>query len=212
MFRGTSEPIVIATAVWSVDRLLARRHGQAFAVMVAGGLLRPEWWPFLGLYGLWLWFKVPGLRPLVVAGFVAQPLLWFVPPWIGSGQPFLAAAHAREYNGHLGSHPVLTADRAGLRPPSRAGADRRGGWRRARMASRPRLGCGGAVRRRGRVDRRRDRDGDRWLSRPGALLPAGLGGVLRAGRCRRGASRGAGRRAAAVGPVGAGGGRGRDSS
>ena len=109
MFRGTSEPIVIATAVWSVDRLLARRHGQAFAVMVAGGLLRPEWWPFLGLYGLWLWFKEPGLRPLVVAGFVAQPLFWFVPPWIGSGQPFLAAAHAREYNGHRGSHPVLTA-------------------------------------------------------------------------------------------------------
>ncbi|MGA2926368.1 MAG: hypothetical protein ABSG43_10305 [Solirubrobacteraceae bacterium] len=109
MFRGTSEPTVIATAVWAIDRLLQRRHGQAFAVMVAGGLLRPEWWPFLGLYGLWLWFKVPRLRPLVLAGFAAQPLFWFVPPWIGSGQPFLAASHAQEYNGHLGSHPVLTA-------------------------------------------------------------------------------------------------------
>ncbi len=109
MFRGTSEPIVIATAVWSIDRLLARRHGQAFLVMVAGGLLRPEWWPFLGVYGLWLWFKDPRLRILVVAGFAAQPFFWFVPPWIGSGQPFLAAAHAQEYNGHLGSHPVLTA-------------------------------------------------------------------------------------------------------
>ena len=109
MFRGTSEPIVIATALWSVDRLLARRYGQAFGVMVVGGLLRPEWWPFLGLYGLWLWVKQPRLRPLVLAGLVVQPLLWFVPPWIGSGQPFLAAAHAREYNGHLGNHPVLTA-------------------------------------------------------------------------------------------------------
>ncbi len=109
MFRGTSEPIVIATAVWSVDRLLARRHAQAFAVMVAGGLLRPEWWPFLGAYGLWLWVKEPRLRLLVVGGFAAQPLFWFVPPWIGSGQPFLAAAHAQEYNGHLGTHPVLTA-------------------------------------------------------------------------------------------------------
>jgi len=109
MFRGTSEPIVIATAVWSIDRLLARRHSQAVLVMVAGGLLRPEWWPFLGLYGLWLWFKQPRLRALVLAGFAAQPLFWFVPPWIGSGQPFLAAVHAQEYNGHLGSHPVLTA-------------------------------------------------------------------------------------------------------
>jgi len=109
MFRGTSEPIVIATALWSVDRLLARRHAQAFAVMIAGGLLRPEWWPFLGIYGLWLWIKQPRLRPLVLAGLVAQPVFWFLPPWIGSGQPFLAAAHAHEYNGHLGSHPVLTA-------------------------------------------------------------------------------------------------------
>jgi len=109
MFRGTSEPIVIATAVWSIDRLLARRHGQAFAVMVAGGLLRPEWWPFLGLYGLWLWLKQPRLRALVLAGFAVQPLFWFLPPWIGSGQPFLAAVHAQDYNGHLGGHPVLTA-------------------------------------------------------------------------------------------------------
>ena len=109
MFRGTSEPIVLATAVWSIDRILERRHAQAFLVMVAGGLLRPEWWPFLGAYGLWLWFREPRLRALVVVGFLAQPFFWFVPPWIGSGQPFLAAIHAQEYNGDLGSQPVVTA-------------------------------------------------------------------------------------------------------
>jgi hypothetical protein len=118
MFRGTSEPIVLATAVWSIDRLLERRHAQAFLVMVAGGLLRPEWWPFLGLYGLWLWFSEPRLRALVVAGFAAQPFFWFVPPWIGSGQPFLAAIHAQEYNGDLGAHPVLTALRRAIDLPT----------------------------------------------------------------------------------------------
>ena len=118
MFRGTSEPIVLATAMWSLDRLLERRHAQAFLVMVAGGLLRPEWWPFLGLYGLWLWFKEPRLRALVLVGFAAQPFFWFVPPWVGSGQPFLAAIHAQEYNGDLGAHPVLTALRRAIDLPT----------------------------------------------------------------------------------------------
>jgi hypothetical protein len=108
-FRGTSEPMLIATSVWAVDRFLDGRRGQAFVIGVLGGLMRPEWTPFLIAYGIWLWFKEPRLRVLVVAGLLAIPLFWFVPPWIGSGQPFLAASHAREYNGQLGSHPVLTA-------------------------------------------------------------------------------------------------------
>jgi hypothetical protein len=41
--------------------------------------------------------------------FGSIPLLWFVPTWIGSGQPFLAASHAKAYNGHLGRHPWLEA-------------------------------------------------------------------------------------------------------
>jgi hypothetical protein len=43
-----------------------------------------------------------------VVGLLGVPFFWFVPPWIGSGQPFLAASHAKAYNGHLGSHPFLT--------------------------------------------------------------------------------------------------------
>lgn len=109
MLRGTSEPMLIATALWAIDRLLDRRHGVAFAIGIAGALIRPEWWPFVGVYGLWLWFKEPRLRPLILAGFISIPVFWFVPPWIGSGQPFLAAIHAQEYNGHLGSDPVITA-------------------------------------------------------------------------------------------------------
>jgi hypothetical protein len=107
--RGTSEPMLIAAAVWSIDRFLDGRRGQAFAIAVAGGLIRPEWWPFLAVYSVWLWFKEPRLRALIVAGLVAIPVFWFVPPWIGSGQPFLAAIHAQEYNGHLGKHPELEA-------------------------------------------------------------------------------------------------------
>ncbi len=46
-------------------------------------------------------------------GILAIPFFWFVPPWIGTGQPLLAASHAKAYNGHLGSSPFLTAIRRG---------------------------------------------------------------------------------------------------
>ena len=50
-------------------------------------LLRPEVFPFLAAYGLWLWFAEPAHRRLTVGVAVALPLLWLVPEWIGSGQP-----------------------------------------------------------------------------------------------------------------------------
>jgi hypothetical protein len=113
MFRGTSEPMLIGASLWAIDRHLAGRRGAAFVLGVAAALIRPEAWPFLGVYGVWLWWREPRLRPLVIAGFVAVPFFWFVPPWIGSGQPFLAASHAKDYNGHLGSDPLLTVLRRG---------------------------------------------------------------------------------------------------
>jgi hypothetical protein len=109
MFRGTSEPMLIACWLWAIDRLLDRHHAQAYVFLVAAALIRPEAWPFLGLYALWLWLREPRLRLLVVAGLAAIPLFWFVPTKIGSGEWFLAASHAKSYNGHLGAHPVLEA-------------------------------------------------------------------------------------------------------
>jgi hypothetical protein len=110
-FRGTSEPMLVGCAIWAVDRMLEGKRAQAFLFGVLLGLMRPEVWVLLGVYGVWLWFKEPKLRWLVVAGFLAQPVFWFVPTWIGSGQPFLAWSHAQDYNGNLGSHPVLEAIR-----------------------------------------------------------------------------------------------------
>jgi hypothetical protein len=107
-FRGASEPVLIACALWAVDRALARRHGQAWFLLCCEGLMRPEAWPFLLLYGAWLFWRAPSMRAWVVIGLVAQPVGWFVPPWISTGQPFLAATHASEYNGHLGADPFAT--------------------------------------------------------------------------------------------------------
>lgn len=116
MFRGTSEPMLIACGLWAIDRHLERRYGWAFVLGVALGLMRPEAWPLLIVYAAWLWLRHGSarMRVLVVLGLFSLPFFWFIPPWIGSGQPFLAASHAADYNGHLGSNPFLTVLGRGL--------------------------------------------------------------------------------------------------
>jgi hypothetical protein len=113
MFRGTSEPMLVGLSLWAIDRHLSGRRGSAFLLGVAAALIRPEAWPFIGIFGIWLWLHEPRLRPLVLAGWISIPVLWFVPPWISSGQPLLASSHAKDYNGHLGRHPFLEVLRRG---------------------------------------------------------------------------------------------------
>ncbi len=115
MFRGTSEPMLIGLSLWAVDRHLAGREWFAFVLGVGASLIRPEAWPFIVVYAGWLGAR--DRRPLVWAGLLvgllAIPFFWFVPPWIGSGSPFLAAQHAKAYNGHLGTSRLLTVLRRG---------------------------------------------------------------------------------------------------
>ncbi|MGO9903443.1 MAG: hypothetical protein ACLP0J_28025 [Solirubrobacteraceae bacterium] len=101
-FRGTSETLLIGVILWAIDRLIAAHHWQAYMLGAAEGLMRPEVWPLLLLYGAWLFYKHPRMRVWVVLGLIAQPVGWFVPPWISTGAPFMAATHASLYNGHLG--------------------------------------------------------------------------------------------------------------
>jgi hypothetical protein len=114
MFRGTSEPLLVGCSLWAIDRHLSGRFRAAFLLGVAASLIRPEAWPFVLLYAGWLWRRECwAWRGLIVAGLVAIPFFWFVPPWIGTGQPFIAASHAKSYNGHLGSDRFLEVLRRG---------------------------------------------------------------------------------------------------
>jgi hypothetical protein len=89
---GNSEGLLVALALAAVDRHLAGRPKHAFLLGFGAALLRPEAWPFLGLYGLWLLWREPGARRVVIAGFAALPLLWLLPELWGSGD-LLRAAH-----------------------------------------------------------------------------------------------------------------------
>jgi hypothetical protein len=96
--RGFSEGLLVGLVLLAVERHLDGHRRQAFLAGLGAALLRPEVWPFWGVYGLWLAWTDPRTRALVAAGFAAIPLGWFLPEYLGSGDFFRAAARAREPN------------------------------------------------------------------------------------------------------------------
>jgi hypothetical protein len=95
---GNSEPMLAAVVLWAFERHLDGRRDHALYLGVAAALLRPEAWPFLGLYGLWLWFYEPELRKRLVFFAVFIPACWFLPEWWGADDPFRAGARANAPN------------------------------------------------------------------------------------------------------------------
>ena len=89
---GNSEGLLVALGLAAFDRHLAGRPRHAFLFGLGAALLRPEAWPLFGLYGLWLLWREPAVRRIVVAGFAALPALWLLPELWGSGD-LLRAAH-----------------------------------------------------------------------------------------------------------------------
>ena len=112
---GNSEGLLVALALAALERHLDGRRGAAFALAFGAGLLRPETWPFLGLYGLFLLWREPALRRWVLAAGAALPALWLLPEWWGSGD-LLRAAHRAQ--NPLDNSPAFADDpvRAVLEP------------------------------------------------------------------------------------------------
>jgi Glycosyltransferase family 87 len=98
--RGNSEGMLVALVLWAVERHLDGHRNHAFLLGFAAALLRPEVWPFWGLYGLWLVYRDRRPREVaLVLGCGALALvLWFVPEYLGSGDWLRAASRAREPN------------------------------------------------------------------------------------------------------------------
>ena len=89
---GNSEGLQVAFALAAADRALAGRHRAAFLCGLGLALLRPEAWPFLGLYGAWLAWRHRSELVVVAVGFASLPLLWLLPEQLGAGD-WLRAAH-----------------------------------------------------------------------------------------------------------------------
>jgi hypothetical protein len=132
--RGNSEGLLVAFVLWAVESHLNGRRSHAFLLGFAAALLRPEVWPFWGLYGLWLvyqaWDGSPPWREIALVGGlgVLTVLLWFVPEYLGSGDFLRAAERARDPNpdaAAFAASPFLEVFRRSatiLAPPVYAGA------------------------------------------------------------------------------------------
>jgi hypothetical protein len=92
---GYSEGLMTALVLIALELHLDGRHRLAFAVGFAAALDRPEIWVVFGPYGLWLAWKDPGARALVVILFALIPVLWFVPEYWGSGHFFRGVSRAQ---------------------------------------------------------------------------------------------------------------------
>ncbi len=95
---GNSEALMVALVLLAFERHLDGHRGHALLFGFAAALLRPEVWPFLGLYGLFLLVREPALRLRTVVLGVLVPLLWFGPELWGSGQALRAATRATNPN------------------------------------------------------------------------------------------------------------------
>jgi hypothetical protein len=74
---ANSDPMVVAICLAAIDFHLAKRYRLAFGMLVLASMGRPEVWPFTGVYAVWAWFAVPGMRALAVAGLASIPVIWF---------------------------------------------------------------------------------------------------------------------------------------
>lgn len=92
---GYSEGLMVAATLMAVDRHLDGHYRQAFILGFVAALDRPEIWVFWGPYGLWLMWRDPGSRALVVGLAVLTLFLWFVPQKWGGGSWFSGVTRAQ---------------------------------------------------------------------------------------------------------------------
>ncbi|MGX6447140.1 hypothetical protein ACVU7I_03570 [Patulibacter sp. S7RM1-6] len=93
---ANSEGLLVATVLGAIAAELDGRRRLALALGIAAGLLRPEAWPFLGLYALFLlWRATPRGRVGIVAALAILPLAWLLPEKWGSGDYWRAATRAQ---------------------------------------------------------------------------------------------------------------------
>ncbi len=100
-----SDPMIVALLLGAIDCHLSGRRRWAFVLGGLASLGRPEVWPFLALYSIWAWRRVPSMRSLIAGGIVMILLLWFGIPALTSRTPFVAASNA------LGSGRALHNDK-----------------------------------------------------------------------------------------------------
>jgi hypothetical protein len=107
-----SDSMLVTVCLAAIDMWLCGRLAWAWWLGVLAGLGRPELWAFTAPYGLWILWKRPSMRWMVVAGGVITAFLWFGIPTITNGKPDVAGQLALKSPRELHSNKVVgTIDR-----------------------------------------------------------------------------------------------------
>jgi hypothetical protein len=88
---GNVDALMVAFALLAIDRHLDGHRRQALVLAGLAALVRPEIWPFLGIYGIYLWLADRRARPVIVVTALLIPALWLGGGWWGAGNPFQAS-------------------------------------------------------------------------------------------------------------------------
>jgi hypothetical protein len=82
---GMSEPLLAGLALLAVERHLDGHYGQAYGLIYACLLLRPEAFLFFAGYSVFLWRRQPTARPWVVVLTALLPAFWLLPDYLSTG-------------------------------------------------------------------------------------------------------------------------------
>ncbi len=108
---GYSEGLATALMFIAVERYMDGAPRQALVISFFSALDRPELWIFWGPYALFVFWRDPGARRLVVALAALIFVLWFLFPLWGAGSLLAGitrALHPRSNSAAFTSCPVCT--------------------------------------------------------------------------------------------------------
>jgi hypothetical protein len=92
--QGNVEPLSAALVLIAVERHLSGHRHQAMVFGALAALGRPELWPFLALYALFVFFRKGTRKPVVIALLLIVPVLWLGGDLWGSGDAFHGSKRA----------------------------------------------------------------------------------------------------------------------
>ncbi|MGA9860051.1 MAG: hypothetical protein WBQ18_19455 [Solirubrobacteraceae bacterium] len=102
-----SDSMIVTFCLAAIDMMLARRLAWAWWLAVYAGLGRPEVFAFTGLYGLWILWRKPNMRWMVIAGALITVFFWFGVPTITNGKPNVAGQLALKSPRELHKNKIL---------------------------------------------------------------------------------------------------------
>ncbi|MEA2431404.1 MAG: hypothetical protein QOI19_1877 [Thermoleophilaceae bacterium] len=95
---GNVEPLSAGLVLAAIDRHLDGHRHQAAVLGLLAALGRPELFPFLLVYAIWVLRRREANVAVMVALLLAVPVLWLGGDWWGAGDPFYGSSKAAGFS------------------------------------------------------------------------------------------------------------------